>query len=223
MTIRTILRTKMGQSETAREPRSGRRGRRVRQHRSERGASLVEFAIVLPVLVTLLLGTIELGFMMRAKHAVVTAARGSARAAANQGDERLADYAAIDSVLSVVQAQSNVELVSVSVFKPTTSGEIPAGCSTSSVNGLCNFYNEATLASIMAITSDAGRQTLFSPTCGNTIDSSWCPTTRDAKQKGGLDGLGVRVVFRRDGFTGLFGNDQLITSESITRLEPETE
>lgn len=49
--------------------------------RRERGAAAVEFAIVVPVLLALLLGIIEFGFMFQAQLAVTHAAREGARMA----------------------------------------------------------------------------------------------------------------------------------------------
>ena len=53
---------------------------RVRKH-FRRGAAVVEMAVVTPVLVLLILGTIETGWMLMVRHTVATAAREGARAA----------------------------------------------------------------------------------------------------------------------------------------------
>ncbi|MCW2815939.1 MAG: TadE family protein [Nocardioides sp.] len=56
--------------------------RRRRERRGQRGASAVEFALVVPVLLLLLLGIISYGFMLSLRQAVTQAAAEGARAAA---------------------------------------------------------------------------------------------------------------------------------------------
>lgn len=53
--------------------------RRVNRRPSQRGASAVEFAIVLPVLLALLCGTIDWGFYFFTREVVVNASREGAR------------------------------------------------------------------------------------------------------------------------------------------------
>ena len=50
--------------------------------KSERGQSLVEFALVLPVLLILVLGSIDVGWLLYAKISTASAAREAARAVA---------------------------------------------------------------------------------------------------------------------------------------------
>jgi Flp pilus assembly protein TadG len=52
---------------------------------SERGASAAEFAIILPVLLTILFGIIEFGMIMYSREVVTNAAREGARAGITQG------------------------------------------------------------------------------------------------------------------------------------------
>ncbi len=52
----------------------------VRGRKAERGAAAVEFALLLPVLVVILLGTIDWGYFFFAEQVVTNAAREGARA-----------------------------------------------------------------------------------------------------------------------------------------------
>lgn len=52
----------------------------MRRINSERGASMVEFALILPILLVLLFGIIEFGFLLYDKAMITNAARESARA-----------------------------------------------------------------------------------------------------------------------------------------------
>jgi Flp pilus assembly protein TadG len=51
------------------------------RHRSKRGQSLVEFALVLPVFMLVLAGILDFGFMLYSRMTVINAAREGARAA----------------------------------------------------------------------------------------------------------------------------------------------
>ena len=55
--------------------------------KSEKGQSLIEFAFVLPVLLLLVLGMLEYGWMLNAKISVTAAAREGARASSVLGEE----------------------------------------------------------------------------------------------------------------------------------------
>jgi Flp pilus assembly protein TadG len=52
---------------------------RLRRRRSERGAAAVEFAIVLPLLIAILCGTIDWGYYFFTREVVINAARHAAR------------------------------------------------------------------------------------------------------------------------------------------------
>ncbi|MDR7251854.1 hypothetical protein J2X46_000826 [Nocardioides sp. BE266] len=57
-----------------------------RRRRGERGASAVEFALVVPILLTFLLGTVELGLYMKDYVSMSSSARAGARAASAAAD-----------------------------------------------------------------------------------------------------------------------------------------
>ena len=65
---------------------SGRRSARRSESRSDRGAALVEFAILTPLLLLLLLGIIEFGWFMSQNNDVRHGAREAARLAAVDAD-----------------------------------------------------------------------------------------------------------------------------------------
>lgn len=77
-----------------------REGRSTRT-RDERGASAVEFALVLPILVLFLFGIITYGYMFSVRQALTQAAAEGARAAAvaEPGDSSTKAVAAVNSAL----------------------------------------------------------------------------------------------------------------------------
>lgn len=85
-------------SRTPRPPLSGvsrrSRDRRTRRGQEDRGTALVEFAIVLPVLVVLLVGIVEAGRVLAAQVALQGAARDGARVLALGGSSAEVEQAA---------------------------------------------------------------------------------------------------------------------------------
>lgn len=72
----------------------------------ERGAAAVEFALILPVLLLIVFGIINFGFMLSARQAVSQAAAEGARAAAvTTGDEAAKDTAGTTAMQSALATQ----------------------------------------------------------------------------------------------------------------------
>lgn len=66
---------------------------------SERGASLVEFSLVLPILLSIVFGILEMGMAFGAKITVGSAAQEGARVASFKGDDLDADCVTLESVI----------------------------------------------------------------------------------------------------------------------------
>jgi Flp pilus assembly protein TadG len=187
----------------------------------ERGAALVELAVVLPLLLLIAFGVVEYGSAWNRKLQMETAARAGARVGSSLGNTRLADYGLLQGVKSAINdiGLSNVDYVV--VFKSTaTDGARPAGgCAGStptSVTGSCNVYTGAQLQSLT--------QTDFTGTtsCGATApDRYWCPLNRQNVQSIGADYVGVWIKARYVTITGLFKSPFFLTSAAIMRLEPK--
>lgn len=74
---------------------------RFRGRRGDRGAAAVEFALVLPVLIILILGLIEFGRVFNVQISITNAAREAARSMAIDNDPAIARSAAIAAAPSV--------------------------------------------------------------------------------------------------------------------------
>lgn len=66
----------------------------------KRAASMVEFAIMFPILFLILMGVVEFGRVLSVSHAVSTAAREGARVAALPGSDNAAVTAAVANLLA---------------------------------------------------------------------------------------------------------------------------
>lgn len=197
--------------------------RRVTRARAqgERGAALVELAVILPLIIMIAFGVVEFGSAWNRKLQMETAARAGARVGSSLGNTRLADYGLLQAVKSALNdiGLGNVDYVV--VFKSTaTNGARPSGsCASStpsSVNGQCNVYTGAQLQSLT--------QSDFTGTtsCGGTApDRYWCPTGRQNVQSLGADYLGIWIKARYVTITGVFKSPFFLTSAAIMRLEPK--
>jgi Flp pilus assembly protein TadG len=86
----------------------------------QRGQSIVEFALVLPLLLLLVFGIIEFGFFLFNKQMITNAAREGARAGIIATVPRVPDYGP-DSIDSVVQNYCTTHLVTFSSrYAPVT-------------------------------------------------------------------------------------------------------
>lgn len=78
--------------------------RRWKSRKSQRGAAALEFAIVLPVLLLMLVGIVDFGMVMGAQTQVANAAREGARAGALSGLKDQAEGAATSAIAGMVGA-----------------------------------------------------------------------------------------------------------------------
>ena len=190
-----------------------------RRHR-ERGAVLVEFAFVLPLLALLGFGVMEFGFAHQDKMAVQTAARTGVRVGSAAGDTADADKSALLGVGSVLTdiGLDNVDWI-VIYESSTADGAVPTACTNPpmSVTGSCNAYTGAQLQQVVDGSAPAA---WFG--CGlSALDRFWCPTGRQTVQAVGADYVGVWIQATRPMLTGFFGSTMTITDRGVMRLEPQ--
>lgn len=180
----------------------------------ERGAVLVEVALVVPLLLALVLGIIELGFVSQRQQQVVAATRSATRVASSAGDDRLADYEVLLAVEAALDDVDAADVERIIVFKALAGGALPPGCETGPVNGWCNHYDGSAFA------YDPISFSTTSGTCSTSApDHYWCPLDRSRDLFAGTDWLGVRVEVRHHENTTFLG-ERLLTDTSVMRVEP---
>jgi Flp pilus assembly protein TadG len=203
-----------------------RRLRRARDERS-RGAAIVEFVLIAPVLVIIVAGIFELGLAFRDSMTVSNALRAGARVGSNAGRERSADYTILKSVESAMAEVPTASIQRIIVYKASTStSAVPSAClaiaapapnhTGAGVAGTCNVYGPSDLARAASA---------FTATCtgssGTAPDRMWCPTSRQNQQALGADYLGVWMEIRYTYVTKLFpGSGITIRDRAVMRLEP---
>ncbi len=130
-----------------RTPPKSENSRRDKCAHSERGASLVEFAIVLPLLLALLFGVIESSFAFAQLNDVRFGAREGARAAAvDVGDVSTIGQLVCDRMDLILPSQSVTVILEALDSSPTNPGEGSVGASarltvTADLRTLTGFFN----------------------------------------------------------------------------------
>ncbi len=185
-----------------------------RRRRRQRGAVLVELAIVTPFLLMVVLGMTELGLRMGDQQDVVSGTRAAARVGSSAGDSRLADHDILQSLAGALEPFEPADIQQIIVYKAAADGSMPAGCDTGPQAGLCNHYTAADLA------RPSGDFTTAGSSCATTApDASWCPLDRNAEQYPGADWIGVYVAVGRETVAPFLG-DTVIDDQTVMRLEP---
>ena len=172
----------------------------------DRGAVLMESAIILPLLLMLAIGLSEGGMALYDWLAVSNATREGARIGASAGDlssgGTTADTLILDAVAQASCAIRNGEVTQVRVYKSNASGVM--------IGSSQNVY---TLNSVNCSTLTASWTT-------NTFN--WSPSTRN-NTLNNLDTLGLEVTFEHESLTGLFTwFEGTHTDRAWMRLDPDT-
>lgn len=195
----------------ATEGRSARRwrGRREAARRDSRGAALVEGAIITPLLLLLVFGTIEFGFIFKDSLTLANASRAGARVESSAGNDPLADYNMLKAVQSAGQL---VHVQRIVVFKASgPNGTMPPACATHGVAGVCNYFDGSDLTIDQATFQSAGY----------TRDDDWPSSSRQTSlsMPGGPDYVGVCLEAQHNAITISIFNKTLDDC-TVMRLEP---
>jgi len=185
--------------------------RRLQNTDGQRGATLLETAIVIPMLLMLAVGLAEVGFLVIDHMAVANAAREGARVGAAAGTYVNGPITADTLILrSVEQAVCDIEngrVLQVSIYAADDDGDF--------LDARINVYVPP-VSGVLNCTS-AG-STSFS-----CISCPWPPASRDISPPV-LDDIGVLVTFEHTPiigffpFTGTFN----VSDRAVMRLEPNT-
>ena len=183
---------------------------------AERGATLVEFAFVVPLLLLLAFGTAEMGLAWVSNNRVEGSVSTAARIASSSGSLPEADANVLKSLRASLPQEQLNRLDRVVIFNSTAAnGSVPAGCIKplgsilqNGVNGLCNTYTGATVRGTLGSTM-------------GTLDDYWAPTSRNDRLADPPDYIGVWVRTTHGSKTGTFYDDMTITKVSIYRIQPD--
>ncbi|MGI9602797.1 MAG: TadE/TadG family type IV pilus assembly protein [Acidimicrobiales bacterium] len=180
----------------------------------ERGAALIEAAIIMPVLLLIVFGVFEFGLLFRDELTLAQSTRDGARAGSAYGNDYDADFKLLRTIENASTAVPPELITRIVVFDPGTAEENGAptqDCKDGiAVVDVCNVYTPANWA-------DTAR---FGCNDSNDLDKFWCPADRRV-QLGNVGYIGVWVEFLHPFVTGFFGEDITLTDQTIMRIEPK--
>lgn len=165
------------------------------RRRGERGQSLVEFAIAVPIFLALMYGCIEMGMVFKTRSAYQQAVQEAARVGAQAGST---DQMALSELQSMLPAENLNTIQSVTIYDATISNTLPPVSAT----GMYTTYQ-------------------YNPTTqgfDQVGSASWTIASRNTKATA-LDRLGVQVVYRYNSLTGAFGPITM-SQNAVALLEP---
>lgn len=186
--------------------RNGNRGGTWSDRSADTGQGLVEFALVIPVFLMLLMGIIEFGFLYNSLLTVQFAARQGVSAAAQAGSVDGADCSILNAVEKALTPPIDHQRVEfVEVFQSDSAGDV--------VPGIVNRY--------------VREGTLDCPGTGiqpyTLVDMEGYPQIerRDALSEV-LDVIGVRIGYEYVGMTPVaFGRSWDLADGATLRMEPK--
>lgn len=183
----------------------------------EGGVTIVELAIILPLLLVLALGVVDVGFAIRADMTMKQATRSGARTAASVGSQTAADFQILRSIGSAAGALDDAEIGRVIVFKATASdGAVPPDCLTApnGIAGTCNVYGSEAFT--------AEESCFQGSSCPGVAAAAWPSASRVSSQAGaGPDYVGVHMTYRQRSFTAFFPWSEFnLSTTTVMRLEP---
>lgn len=197
---------------------AGRPARSGGGHPGERGAALVELALIAMILVTLSLGVFEVGMMWRDHQEVTQASRTGARIASQLGTSAQTDLQTLKAVQAGLGSQAG-NVARIVIYEADANGDMPVACRTAAAGytgpAHCNVYDATSLAA-MGNSAQWGSGT----SCGN-LDRNWCSATARSNAQDTATFVGVYVQVNHTYLTKMFGGGSRTMSEStVMRIEP---
>ena len=176
--------------------------------KTEKGASLVEVALVLPLLLTLAIGLAEVGFLVIDYVTVTNAARSGARTGAALAKDAGTDQAILNVVEEDLCNLGFGSAVVVRIFRANADGSMSASQNNYSSSGALSC-NDSTTHSFSCDALEGG--------------CNWAESSRNNSPPNNFDRLGVRIEFTHDWVTNFFPFPNANFLETaIMQLEPDT-
>jgi hypothetical protein len=187
--------------------------------RRQSGAALLETLFVLPLLLLLLVGAMEFGFLVQDNFTVQNAVRQGVRIAGSLGTKPQSDYYVLSSISAALKGKMQF-VDHIVIYKPNADGSVPGACEVASQTGICTLYTPADFNPLKPVTAWAP-----STGCDGFLDAKFCPTTHrqnsyDAAT--GPDLIGVEISYVHQSVTGLMFDQAKIDPNLNEQLDPDT-
>jgi hypothetical protein len=179
----------------------------------DEGSVVAEFALCLPLIMVVLVGIFEFGFMFRQQIEFSNSVQAAARVGSHAGKARNADQLALASLAMTLTGLPNTTVNKVWIYKSTnTDGTLPSTCNVNpasggaGVNSVCNVYS---WSQVQGAAAGTGFDLPTASTCGtSTFDRYWCPLNRADSiiAAGGPDQFGIQVEVTYRNMTNMIGS-----------------
>lgn len=177
----------------------------------DRGVSLIEFAILLPLLLLIALGAFEYGMLFRDSLTVSTAAREAGRVAASSANYGDADCVILEAAAGALQSLGTGELEEVHIYKSDTSGAIPLDNAST-----MRRYSPHQIGDPPPLTCTSGSEWTV-----EHLGGAWDPDDR-VNDPSNADWIGVRVKYHHTWLTdfAMWSGSAPLEDDAVFRIEP---
>ena len=192
--------------------------------RNQRGAVIVETALAIPILLMVIMGSIEFGFGWEAKSATASGVRTGVLRAASIGDQPETDMRILQSIIGEIGTENVDRIEYVMVFNATghTDKEAAiAGCAAGAGTTQCALYPTSVLQAVAATADPAAYQAANFDLGGNVtrdgagdidgyactfgkLDTNWCAGSRTVLSD---VEIGIAVAYNHEWVTGIIPFD----------------
>ena len=190
--------------------------------RRERGAAVVETALVITLLFSLVIGGTETAVLVLDQLAVGNATREGARVGALAGSEPTADTLIVSVVEQALCSQDFGTASKMVIYQAGADGSVPGHNPATDPE-----YDNLAIADTVTYKANGTIACANGNTAPNfTYDvGNWTPAVRKDTIAAGLDDLGVLIVYTHDDLTGFlpFFSGTSYTQRTVMRLEPDVQ
>ena len=192
--------------------------------RNQRGAVIVETALAIPILLMVIMGSIEFGFAWEAKSATASGVRTGVLRAASIGDQPETDMRILQSIIGEIGTENVDRIEYVMVFNATGHTDKQAaidGCAAGAGTTQCALYSTSVLQAVSATADPAAYQAANFDLGGNVtrdgagdidgyactfgkLDTNWCAGSRTVLND---VEIGIAVKYNHEWVTGIIPFD----------------
>lgn len=182
------------------------------------GQALVEFSLVFPILITMIMGILEFTFVFNALLSIGHATRDAALVAAEAGNAAGADCVILRQVEKDLSAPTDAARVTnVSIYRSDQNGNV--------VGGQQNVYKR-TGSTTCTLPDGAVVTVPYSTVSATYVDTTRCNVLAGCGSGRTLDTVGVKITYQHTWVTplanlvSLGGSGTTLTQSNAMRMEP---
>ena len=190
----------------------------LRTRRRQRGAVLVETAMVVPILIFLCFGIFEVGVAWRSSNELTRSVGSAIVDSGRQTDGRYSDLFAMERITASLAGTETLDWVI--VYKTDDTRPEPSvdclndAAAIAGTNQVRSRPDECVVfGGVFA--ENATTADFPSPTCTGDIDDDFCPADRDSVLTAGTDRLGLAVQVQHDWLTGFLPGGVTLADHAV--------